>query len=37
VQNVGADLHNELWIPAEDLEELNDNIAGLIEVTQTFR
>src|SRR6186713_2426760 len=36
VQNVGGKIHNELWIPAEDLEEFNDNIAGLIEVTQKF-
>ena len=36
IQNVGAELHNELWVPAEELEEFNDNIIGLIEVTQTF-
>ena len=37
VQNVGGDLHNELWVPAEELEEFNSNIVGLIEVTQTFQ
>ena len=36
VQNVGGPIHNELWIPAEDLAEFNDHIVGLIEVTQTF-
>lgn len=36
VQNVGGDIHNELWIPAEELEEFNDHIVGLIEVTKTF-
>lgn len=36
VQNVGAELHNELWIPAEELDEFNDNIVGVIEVTRTF-
>ena len=36
VQNVGAAEHNELWILAEELEEFNSNIVGLIEVTQTF-
>ncbi len=37
VQNVGADIHDELWVPAEELESFNDHIVGLIEVTQTFR
>ena len=36
VQNVGGDIHNELWIPAEELEEFNDHIVGLIEVIKTF-
>lgn len=36
VQNVGGELHDELWVPAEELEEFNNNIVGLIEVTQTF-
>ena len=36
VQNVGAEIHNELWVPAEELEEFNQNIIGLIEVTQRF-
>ena len=36
VQNVGGPIHNELWVPAEELEEFNDNIIGLIEVTQSF-
>jgi hypothetical protein len=36
VQNVGGFQHNELWVPAEELEEFNDNIVGLIEVTQSF-
>lgn len=37
VQNVGSPIHDELWVPAEELEEFNDNIVGAIEVTQTFR
>ena len=37
VQNVGGELHDELWVPAEELEEFNSNIVGLIEVTQTFK
>ncbi len=36
VQNVGGEIHNELWVPAEELEEFNSNIIGLIEVTQKF-
>jgi hypothetical protein len=36
VQNVGGEIHNELWVPAEELEEFNNNIVGSIEVTQRF-
>ena len=36
IQNVGGPIHNELWVPAEELEEFNQNIVGLIEVTQSF-
>lgn len=36
VQNVGGEIHNELWVPAEELEEFNDHIVGLIEVTKEF-
>lgn len=32
IERVGAAHHTEWWIPAEQLEELNDNIVGLIEV-----
>ncbi len=32
IQKVGGKHHTEWWIPAEDLEELNNNIVGLIEV-----
>ncbi len=35
-QTVGAAIHQELWIPTEDLAEMNDNIVGLIEVTAEF-
>ena len=37
IQNVGRDIHNELWIPAEELDEFNSNIVGLIEVTKEFK
>lgn len=36
VQNVGGEIHNELWVPAEELEEFNRNIVGGIEVTKSF-
>ena len=37
VHRVGATHHAEWWIPAEDLDELNRNIVGLIEVIQEYR
>lgn len=37
VQQVGGQTILEYWIPAERLDELNDNIVGLIEVVHTFR
>ncbi len=33
---VGGRQHEELWVPAEELEEFNSKIVGLIEVTQKF-
>ena len=36
VQNVGGHEHNELWVPAEELEEFNQHIVGRIEVIETF-
>lgn len=36
VHQVGAGHHTEWWIPAEELETMNDNIIGLIEVIKTF-
>ncbi|MBC7878975.1 MAG: hypothetical protein H7Y59_17525 [Anaerolineales bacterium] len=37
IYKVGSQLHTEWWVPAEDLEELNDNIVGLIEVIGEYR
>lgn len=37
VQTVGARIHREYWIPAEDLFEFNRNIVGTIDVIHTFR
>lgn len=36
VHTVGGSGRTEWWIPAQDLEELNDNIVGPIEVIREF-
>ena len=36
IQNVGGEIHNELWVPSEELEEFNLNIVGPIVVTKSF-
>jgi len=36
-QKVGLDHHLELWIPAEELAEMNFNIIGKIELVNTFK
>jgi len=33
---VGGKQHEELWIPAEDLDQLNKHIAGKIDVIKCF-
>jgi hypothetical protein len=37
VQTVGSSVHQELWIPAEDLTEMNRNIEGVIEVIAEYK
>jgi hypothetical protein len=36
IQTVGSARHQEYWIPAEELPELNHNIVGHIEVVAAF-
>jgi len=36
VHQVGSAVHQEYWIPAEDLEEFNHQIVGKIEVVAEF-
>lgn len=36
MQQVGNKSHQEYWIPAEDLVELNHHIVAKIEVVQSF-
>ena len=37
VETVGSRAHRELWVPAEELDELNRHIVGRIEVIAEFR
>ena len=37
VQTVGGPIHQEYWIPAEELPDFNRNIVGLIDVIAEFR
>ena len=37
VKIVGGAVHEEYWIPAEDLEEFNSNIVGKIEIISEYR
>lgn len=37
IQKVGGGHHTEWWVPAEDVESLNDHIVGLIEVIGEYR
>ena len=37
IHQVGAQRHTEWWIPAEDLDALNDSIVGEIEVIGEHR
>lgn len=36
VKNVGGALHEELWIPAEELEQFNYHINGTIEIVSAY-
>lgn len=37
MQNVGAAIHDELWVPAEEPEEFNEHIVGGIAMIETYR
>ena len=37
VQTVGSSRHREYWIPAEEVDDLNRNIVGPIEVIAEYR
>ena len=36
IHNVGGFINNELWVPAEDLNEFNKQIIGTIEIIDVF-
>ena len=36
VHNVGSKNHNELWVPAEELDLLNSKIVGQIKIIKAF-
>ena len=36
IEKVGGNNHTEWWIPAEDVEEMNTNIVGKIEILHKF-
>jgi hypothetical protein len=36
IRTVGASVHQELWVPAEELADLNRNIVGQLEVVAEF-
>jgi hypothetical protein len=36
IQTVGGQVHQEFWIPAEELEEFNRNIVGAISVEAAY-
>jgi len=36
VQNVGGAIHNELWVPAEELEEFNSHLVGSIRMVDAY-
>ncbi len=37
VHTVGSSEHREYWIPAADLEKLNENLVGAIKIVSGFR
>ena len=37
IQTVGSSVHQEYWIPADELPEFNQNIVGHIEVLAEYR
>ena len=36
IQNVGGRIHDELWVPAEELETFNNSIVGKINIIKVY-
>ena len=36
IENVGGPIHNELWVPAQELETFNSKIIGKIRITKMY-
>lgn len=36
VHRVGGNIHQELWVPAEELEQFNRHIIGKIEIVASY-
>lgn len=36
IQNVGGEIHNELWVPSEEMDEFNSNIVGEIRLVESY-
>lgn len=36
VENVGGEIHNELWVPSDELEEFNNHIVGKIRLVASL-
>jgi hypothetical protein len=37
LRTVGAAIHQEYWVPADELDQFNEHIEGVIEVIAHFR
>jgi hypothetical protein len=37
IKTAGSSIHQEYWIPAEDLPEFNRNIVGMVEVVAEYQ
>jgi hypothetical protein len=37
IHNVGGFIHNELWVPADRIDEFNRHIIGKIKITKSFK
>ena len=36
IKNVGGEVHNEIWVPSEEMDTFNDNIIGKIRLVKSY-